>query len=551
MNTDYLQAMLDKERELETLTKRMDDDIALLNVTDRVLRDAADKPARIPNSIFVPLNDLQIYMSIIKSFLGDAEEQVIVTSEDENLDTAEIESFIKAFWKEVDNRWRRGKGTGRKSRTFSPFIYEQALERGRVIIPSLCRIENGQLVADLRSRDSRFGCYESEAWAGYLMTRSYKVLLGEYPDIKGKVPDNKELLNVRNILTPKDEIVYVENLEVLRVPYSYGELPAIQEIVPLGSMRADADSLRYEGESGLALFRDIFPQLMIYASTIQSLNIKELDHALFEKVEKEDLDTGAPPLHDTITNPRAVTKTTGGFYQVPIGELKVMAESLHQMFEVRMERAGLNNFDMGTFPQQMSGVALLAVGKGRLRTLAPRLDTHGLAKKDLTEMAIKQTLQEAEKKNVRELKIGNQTYDLAVLKAKYDIEFKYRITDVTMDVARQSLAVSQKGLLSKRTILTETLQTDDPDGEIRALYQDEAEVFFPNIKRKRIIMAAAEAAEKGDDDAALERDMMLDELGITLDQLYSGQLPPAAPPEEEELQQPMVPLFEGDNMKGG
>lgn len=549
MADDYLQQMLDKEKYLQPLTRRMDDDTALLNITDRVLRDAADNPARIPNSIFVPLNDLQIYMSVVKSFLGDAEEQVTVESEDENLDTAEIESFIKAFWREVDNRWRRGDGTGGKQWTFSPFIYEQTLERGRVVVPSLCRIENKQLVADLRAWDSRWTAVQPGEWIGYKMTRDLPRLLKEYPQIRGKVPDRTELLTVRNILTPEEEIVFVEELEVLRIPHKFDGLPGVTEIVPLGSMRADADSLKYEGESALALFRDIFPQLMIYVSTIQSLNLKELDHALFERVDQQDMDANEPVEHDQLTNPRAVTKTTGGFFTVPLGELKAMAESLRQMLESRMERAGLNNFDTGTFTQQMSGVALLAVGKGRIRTLAPRLDTHGLAKKDLTEMAIQQILKDAERKGIRQLKVGRQTYDLAVLKEEYDIDFSYKITDATMDVARQSLAVSQRGLIPQESILRDTLQREDWQGDIRALRLEQAEVLFPNIKRKRIIMAAAEAAEKGDDDAALERDMMLDELGLTLDQLHSGQLPPVASPVEEKPQQPMVPLFEGDRMQ--
>src|SRR3990167_876105 len=110
------------------------------------------------------------------------------------------------------------------------------------------------------------------------------------------------------------------------------------------------------------MIRDIFPELMRYASIIQSLNMKELDHALQERsLKPEDMDGTPPPEHDAITNPRNVTKTTGAFDAVPIGELKAMAESLHQMLEVRMQRGGINNFDMGTFNQAMSAVALIRV----------------------------------------------------------------------------------------------------------------------------------------------------------------------------------------------
>ena len=539
---DYLKAMKDKEYDEQALTDRQDNDIKLINVVDRVLRDTADKPKKIPNSLFVPLNDLLVFVTTVKAYLGDAQEQVEVTSEDENLDTAEIESFIRAFWKEVDNRWRKGKGTGGKQRTFSPFIYEQTVERGRVAVPSLCRIENGELVADLRCWDSRFVRSVTDKWMGYLMTRSSAAIKLEYPDLLS-LPD-KELLSVRSILTPEDEIIYVEDVEALRIPHPYKEVPGVVGIVPLGSMRADADSLQYEGESILLMVRDIFPELMRYASIIQSLNMKELDHALQEKVDREDMDGSPPPEHDKLTDPRSVIKTIGGFTPMPLGELRAMASRLENMLESRMQRGGINNFDMGVFNQAMSAVALIRIGQGRDKVYNPRLGTHGLAKQDLTAMAIKQILQEAEEKKVRSLKIGRQTYDLAILKEEYDIEFKYSIKDTTIEAARQSMAVSQRGLIPRISILRDTLGREDPEGDLRELYSEEAELLFPNIKRKRILKALYEKAKKGDDDAQDDLDLGLAELGITIDQLFSGQSPPAKPPEEVKPEQPMVPLFD-------
>ena len=539
---DYLQAMKDKEREEQALTDRQDNDIKLINVVDRVLRDTADNPKKIPNSLFVPLNDLLVFVSTVKSYLCDAQEQVEVTSEDENLDTAEIESFIRAFWKEVDNRWRKGKGTGGKQRTFSPFIYEQTVERGRVAVPSLCRIEKGELVADLRCWDSRFVRYETDKWMGYLMTRSTAVIQREYPDLKS-LPEKKEL-QVRHILTPEEEIVYVDEVEALRQPHSYGEVPGVVGIVPIGSMRADADSLQYEGESIIAALRDVFPTKMRYVSIIASLNQKELDHALQERVVGEEMDGSSPPEHDKLTDPRSVTKTSGGFTPMPLGELKGQAVRLENIIDFDMQKGGLSNFDSGVFNQQMSGIALLGIGEGRARVYNPRLATHGLAKQDLTAMAIKQILSEAEAKSIRSLKIGRQTYDLAILREEYDIKFKYSIKSTTIEAAKQSMAVSQRGLIPRISILRDTLQRDDPDGDLRELYSEEAELLFPNIKRKRILMALAEKAEKGDDDAQLDLELGLAELGITIDQLFEGKLPPAKPPEKTKPQQPMVPLFD-------
>jgi len=545
---DLLQEVKDEEKANQSLWDRMDGDIALINVSDRILRDATDKPKKIPNSVFVPLNDLLVFVTTVESYLFEAEEQTKVTSEDENLDTAEIEAIIKAMWQSVDERWSQGIGTGGKQLTFSPFVYQQTTRRGRVTIPCCCEIVDGELVANLRAWDSRFFTYRMSdkgyAWQSYLTHRSANRTLIDYPELNGKIDKDRVELEIRNIWTPEENIVYVDGTEALRVPHDYKKVPGVIQIVPLGSMLMDADSGQYEGESILLMVRDVFPELMRLASIIQSLNIKELDHALQEQVDKEDMDDVPPRKHDDITDPRSVTKTPGGFTQIPIGELRQQARDLAQMLEVRLQRGGISNFDMGTFNQAMSAVALIRVGQGRDKVYSPRLGTHGLAKKNLTKMAIKQILAEADKKKVRSIKINGQTYDLAILKEEYAIDFEYTIKDTTIEVAKQSLAVSQKGLIPRKSILRDTLHRDDPDGDERELYSEEAEILFPNIKRYRILKALAEKAEKGDDDAQVEVEMGLAELGITIDQLFSGQLPPVVPPVATKPQEPMIDMFD-------
>ena len=542
---DLLQEVKDEERLMKPLTDRMDKDIALINVADRVLRDTTDNPKKIPNSVFVPLNDLAVFVTTVESYLYEAEEQCVVTSEDENLDTAEIETIIKAIWKSVDDRWSQGIGTGGKQLTFSPFTFQQTTRRGRTAHPCYFRIENGKLVSDLRAWDSRFATYRMDddgyKWVAYHTIRSKSRLQVDYPDLK--LPDSDQI-EVRNIWTRKENIVYVDESIGLNEPHPCGYVPAVCQTVPLGSMLMDANSVQYEGESILLMVRDVFPELVRLASINQSLNMKELDHALQEGVEKEEMDGTPPPDHDKITDPRNVTKTTGGFTVVPIGELRQQARDLSQMLEARMQRGGISNFDLGTFNQTMSAVALIRVGQGRDKVYSPRLATHGLAKINLTKMAIKQILAEAERKKLRKINIDNQTYDLAILKEHYTIDFKYIIRDTTIEVAKQSLAVSQKNLIPRISILRDTLQRDDPDGDVRELYSEEAELLFPNIKRKRILKALAEKAEKGDEDAQQDLEIGLAELGMTIDQLFAGQLPPVQPVAAEKPPQPMVDLFD-------
>ena len=546
---DLLEEIRQRENELNlTLWKRMDNDTNLIDLIDRVLRDTGEPPAKIPNSIYVPLNDLKVFVTTVEAFLSDSEEQVVVTSEDKNLDTADIESIIKALWKSVDERWMQGEGTGGRQFAYKPFVFQQTTRRGRVIIPCAFRIENSELVSDLRAWDSRYTTSRPREWMCYRTNRSAAMLRADYPE--DEYPQIKNLpdvgdLDVRNIWTKKENIVFVGDLEVMRLPHDYGYVPGVQQIVPIGSFLVDQNAQQFEGESILLMVRDIFPELVRLASYIQTLNSQEVDHALQERVDKSDIDV-LPPDHDEIADPRSVTKTTGGFTPIPIGELRVMAGWLQQMLETRMQRGGLSSFDMGTFNQAMSAVALIRVGAGRDRVYGPRLACYGQAKILLTKMAIKQLLQAAEAKRMRSLKIAGQTYDLAILKHEYDIDFTYRIRDTTIDVAKQSLAVSQRGMIPRVSILRDTLQRDDPEGDLRELYSEEAELMFPNIKKYRILRALAEKAEKGDTKAEIERDIGLADLGISLEQLFAGQIPNVVSQEPPKPALPMLDLFEGN-----
>jgi hypothetical protein len=538
---DYLSLAIEKEKEFESRFRRNDQDIELIKQAKRILYDTAKDKREIPNSIYVPLNDVLVFATTVESYLDDADEQIVVTSNDENLDTAKVEEFIKAIWVEVDNHWRKGIWTGGKQCTFNSFINQQATRRGRTAAPCIFRFENGALIPDIRRWDTRYVVYgydkDGLLYASRTMTRAADLVAQDYPDVK--LPVDKKSLKLRDIWTREENIFYVEGNEAFREPHRYGFCPVVIETVPIGFQTDDEDSLQYEGESIFLMIRDIFPELVRLASIIQSLNAKELDHAIQMQVDKDSMDGSSPPTHDDLTDPRNVTKVAGQFAPMPIGELRSMAESLHNILETRMQRGGINSFDMGTFNQQMSAVALIRVGQGRDKVYTPRLVTRGNTKRDLIDMAIKQTLAEAKRTGVNQVKIGRQTYDISDIKGEYDIEFKYAIRDTTMDAARQSIAATQRGTIPRKFILRDTLQLDDWEGAEREMYSEEAEYIFPNIKKKRILLALAKQAEDGDEDAQQDLEIGLAELGINLDQLYAGQIPQSTPPEPPKPAQPL------------
>ena len=403
---DYLALAKAKETEWGPLFGRMDQDRDLVNLIKYILRDTEPQPKPIPHSVSVTLNDPSVFATNIEASLGQANEQVTVTSENKNLDTTDIETLIKACFTAADTRLSR---IGRFP--LVPFIDQQTCRRGRVAARCLFRFEQKKLVCDIMPWDTRFVTYSYDkdglSWAAYHTIRSPDLVLAEYPDLKGKVDEKQEMLNVRDIWAKDGNQVWVEDVKAFEDGHKYNKVPVVIRVVPLGSMLVD--SLEFEGESIFLMIRDIVPELNRIASLIQSLNQKELDHALQEKVDREDMDAVSPAEHDQVTNPRAVTKTTGGFTPVPIGELRQQASLLNEMLERRMQRGGISNFELGTFSQAMSAVALIKIGQGRDQVFMPRLGTRGLLKQGLAEMFIGQILEGPEK--VRSVQVGRQTLD--------------------------------------------------------------------------------------------------------------------------------------------
>jgi len=534
---DYLQLAKAKETEWGPLFGRMDQDRDLVNLIKYILRDTEPQPKPIPHAVSVTLNDPSVFATNIEASLGQANEQVTVTSENKDLDTTDIETLIKACFTAADTRLSQ---IGRFP--LVPFIDQQTCRRGRTAARCMFRFEQKKLVCDIMPWDTRFVTYSYDKdgllWAAYHTVRSPDLVLAEYPDLKGKVDEKQKTLNVRDIWAKDGNQVWVEDVKAFEDGHKYNKVPVVIRVVPLGSMLVD--SLEFEGESIFLMIRDIIPELNRIASLIQSLNQKELDHALQEKVDREDMDAVSPAEHDQVTNPRAVTKTTGGFTPVPIGELRQQASLLNEMLERRMQRGGISNFELGTFSQAMSAVALIKIGQGRDQVFMPRLGTRGLLKQGLAEMFIEQILEGPEK--ARSVQVGRQTFELAPLKEEYDIEFKYSVHDASVDVARQSLATAQRGLLPDKVILRDTLQREDPDGDQRDLYSQQAEQLFPIIKMKRILRALAEKAEKGDEDAQQDLELGLAQMGVTLDQMMAGQVPTGQT--EEPTKEPMAPLFD-------
>jgi len=543
---DYKKAIEDKRAERSSLEARMDKDRDLVELVKYVLKDVNDN--KMPNSINVTLNDMAVFSSNVESALGNATEQVVVESDDKNLDTAYIEDFIRAAFAAANSRLSRvGKFP------LNPFFDQQMCRKGRAAARSVFRIDpkTKQLIPDIEPWNTR-RFYHSMGvdgfeWVALESTRTKERIRKLFPkaDIPGEDTDEAMVWDILD--TEKNEI-WVDEKKAWeqKYPHPYQCVPAVLQLVPMGSI--DGDSKANEGESIFFLVRDLIPELNRLVSIIQSLNMKALDSALLWKSEEGI--TAKAPKYSALTKPGAVTPADfhGGVEPVSYGELKRSAYLLHSMIETRIQRGSLSNLDLGIMGNQpWSAVALIEIGEGRDQIFLPRLGARGLLKQQLAEMIIDQVI----KTDAKSVEIGTRghkrTFDVRKLQGEYDIAFKYFIKSPKIDAARFSMAAGAGNLIPDKAKRRDILQREDPEEDERQLRWEEAERLSPAIKMRRDIKALLELAERGDKDAEAEAKLMADSLNVTVEQILSGKTEELPKPEEGKKPQPLVPLFS----KGG
>ena len=536
---DYVEAVNQKKSDWGALFSRMDNDRKLVELDKYVLKDVNDNI--IPNSISVTLNDPAVFATNVESSLGGSTEQVIVESDSKDVDTHYIEDAVRASLSAANSRLVR---QGRFP--LNPYIDQQMCRRGRGAARCLFRLDKktGELIPDIVPWDTHFVYYgmgaDGLSWAAYETTRSKDMIEAEYPKLK---IDEKEAI-VLDVWDKVHNEVWIAGEKVVEKKHSYGYTPVVVQLVPMGSMLADKDSLACQGESIFFLIRDLIPELNRLVSIIQSLNQKALDNALLWKSLSGIEAT--PPEYDKLTQPGSVTSADlqGGAFPVDFGELKRHAYLLHTMIETRIQRGSLSNLDLGVMGNQpWSAVSLIEIGEGRDQVFMPRLGARGLLNQQLGEMLIDQIINSG----VSSVEIGTRghkrKFDAKKLTGEYEILFKYFIKSPKIDVARFSMAAAAGNLIPDKAKRRDILQREDPEEDERQLRWEEAERLSPSVKMNRTIKSLMELSKKGDKDAAFEAELLSTEMGVSLKSMLAGdvtQLPKPGGPEKPEQ---LLPMF--------
>lgn len=537
---DLLQEYKDLEGDLDETRSRMDTDRDLARHKTYTMTDWASKEVK--KAINVTLNKPGVFAWNVESALNNAIEQVNIETEDKKIDKDHIADFVRAAFA-ADNSLANLQGKW----PLNQFLDQQHCRRGRSCVRVTFRMvdskdDNGKktrvLKPELTRWDSRFAAWDTGdgglSIAGYRSTRSAKDIIAEMPDLEGKL-GTKKSAEVVDIWTPEVNEIYVDNSRVLEQKNTYGFVPVCPQMVTLGEMTADEDSMKYYGESIFFLIRQIIPEKNRLISIMQTLNTIGIKPP--KEWQSKDADQD-PPKYDDAMAAGSITQSEigGGIKDINFGDLKNSAIYGLQVIDRAIDEGSMDVVNIGDIPAGgLSAVALIQIGEGQDQIFLPRLGARGLLKQQIANMIIRQVKALGESKVELGPKGRERIFDVKKLEGAYDIEFKYFVKSPKIDIARYSMAqVAQSIGIPQEIIDQDILQLEDPQGTKRMRSREKAARLSPLVEVMDIIK---DLSETGDDDDKLKAEILAEQFNIELEGALAGNIPalntaetPKAPP---------------------
>lgn len=541
---DYKQKVKDKETEQSELISRYKVDSGLLYL-DKYIMMGPDGKHEVPDVINVTLSIPGRYANDVISTLGTAKEQSIIESEDENLDTTEIEEFRKAAFASADAKLRLQGGW-----ELNPWLDFHSCIRGGGAARCIFQIADGVLDSDIAPWDIRYVTSETGvnglAWGAYRIGETKDKINalfgGELDRFRMSVTARKaELLDVWD--TEHNEI-WVDGKKILEQEHSFGFTPVVIQKVVLGSMLADEGSLSHQGESIFFLIREAVPELNRLLSIMQTLNFTTLKPPA--GWASKGGQGAKPPKYDKAMSPGSMTAHDigGGVTEIKFGDAQRSAQLAYSIMREGIQEATAAASGLADIESPpASGVRALISGERGDQLLSPRLGLKALMKQDLADMFTAQVILIG-----GSIKLGTlrhkRTFQTSKLDGQYEGYYKYTIKSAAVDAGRASLAAGYGNLIPDRAKRVEILQREDPDGDERQLNWEEAGRMSRGVKINRIINDLMEMAKRGDKNAEFEAELLSAEMGINLKQMLAGEVSPL-PKEDEPTQTSVLPIFEG------
>lgn len=550
MPYDYSQWLKDKTAEFMELFGRMDTDKDLVTLKPYTMFDKDNRSE--PDVENLTLNDAAVFATRVESNLNKANMQTVVASDDMTDDeTSLVEDFIRDYMISVDETM-----VTKDISSLMAFNVQQICHRGRIATRTTPRIdpETGEFIPGILPMDTRYVLYEYGAKnlkaIAYQTSRNKTQVEAEYgAEVANGIKSSSSTVIVTDLWHEDREIVFVENVEVKNKTHGEDELPFVLQLCPSGLMFMDGDRISRNGESIYASNRALYEPKNKLGSILMTLTIMSFMQGL---QYESDQGTKAkkpenPPYGKRFVVP--VDKGTKGYFNMPVNDVKNATRMLYSMVESALQQGSLPAVSYGSLQFPLSAVAISGLQEAEDPIYLPRLQALALYYQRLYRMIIKQYI-----KAKMSIKLGTpgfvREYPYQELDKQYSITFKFFPDNPKQQMAAISVAAALGDGVSDDYKRRNIYHLENPDEQESIRWAEKAPLLSPNVARYKVIEGLIERKQ------LVEANLMAAELGLTLDQILSGNMGQPVPGNGQKppLMNPpkqMMPMFAGRIGAGG
>ena len=530
MSDEYYQKVTAKEKDFTTLWGRMDEDKKLLTQEEFVWRDKDDRAE--PDVDNITLNDAAVFANMVHNTLIKGEITPEVEGDGLKDEEAEIiEDFIRDISIEAD-----ASVSHQDIPNYKIWELLQACDRGRIARRITLREENGKLATDsFLAVDTRYLIYEHGLanlnWVATKLPRTQDDVEEEY----GYKPASKDVI-ITDFWDKEVERVYCGTELISEERNYWGEPPFVIQVIPTGIFTFDADRFLYSGESIFSLSRHLFKEKNMFATILKSLTVKSFFNGL--QLEVEDVALARkpeiPPHRKRIVAP--IKAGTKGYFNMPIQELIATARAYYQILDEAIQKSTLPKVSYGVYPSPASGVGIAELKEAEDPVFYPRLQGYTLFLQRLYKMILSQYIKLKMSIELGDAGVKTQ-YHWKDLDKPINLRFRVDLSSPKMDMVNISTAAAVGNLVSDDTKRRDYLHLKNPDEENTKMLAEKASRMSPAVAKYDVIKALFDRGEK------IKANLMAVEMGLTLDELLSGQVTQQNEIEEEQAPKQLLPMF--------
>jgi len=471
---DIYKLVTDKRVEMGSVFDRMDVDEALyfMQPYKMVQLDGNKAMEDVANTT---MNDALLYVQKGVAILGGATRQTIVKGKGlSDTKTSTIEQFLADIFYMIDENLPKRKIPG-----LDAFLNEQLGVRGRIAGRVCVRIDPDRgLIPDVLPLDTR--CYTDDTdgndmvWAAPWFRQSQAQLKREFNkpgDKEVKVGSGKA--EVVDFWDLEKNVAFVDGKIAREQPNSYGYVPFVCVVCPVGSTLGTENAVKHHGESLLWANRDLWNIKNEAATILRTLNV----NSLFRALQYESTQGESPTKPEKSPyKPKTIhgVEKGGGYKPIPVEDIKNATRLFYSVLETSLQRGSLSAIDYGTLTFPLSNIAITQLTGSRNDIFLPRVQTKAQFYQALSRMLIKQCIQLDTK-----LELGREgsknTYTKADLEGDYTIEYTFSTKSKEQEIADLQQAAAARGILPDEYILREIMKVDDPTGLLTQLRAERAE----------------------------------------------------------------------------